>query len=1314
MLRKIMSVILVLAFVFSNLFMGVFSADAGTSWTKEKAEHLAKRALYRVTQERIDELYKAGSPEAAYKILTEEPDEKAVQKYENELNYFLNHSDLSRGWTWDKYYWLAITKDPNDFKRKAHFMLEDIFSVSSDTVPAKDIIAWHRHLYDNTFENYEQIVYDSVYSKAPTYYLNLLNSNTHNPNENFARELMQLFLMEQCPPLDPNCSEDEKNYSESDVNSLAYFLTWFRGNRNSENVTYEKKHHNNEAREFLGALYQPYKEDPAQVVHHIFNEREKEIADFVAWRYLKYYVYDEVPQSVIDKYSKIFRANDFEIEPLIKAILTGDEIYSTASMNEIRYKNPIELLLWAQALYRQSTEIIDFPVTQLAELGLSSYRPDGWIFGRAGMDSNDQWIDESTMNIWYSVASRIAYSRNENYDMAHIFNYGDDIDTISDKLEERFFIWAKMPADLRAQFKNVFEDERGLSLDVYNGTIASDRKVRLLIGLTIAQPEFFLQSGYNQNLDAAAVKETASKYDDKGSVILLNFNGWADFLQFWAPTEHEEYRKSRGWLAMNDMDTIHLANGYKMNKELQDFYPYFASGELKIINNAWVPNATRSHSEARIKISKWGMDDFWVSWKFFQDFEGKAQQISFTGTVPTVFSWAKSISVGWRDISFKPPYEVRRAGLHELYPDAIRNIIGARQYPGFVWETVAGGLKLDEMATEAWKAGWSFSGKLNFISKLSQNNIWKVYYVNAYGWYDTHSGQKGRLNWQLRVLNRDLVKFYEQERAAGRKVTIVWFSEFGRTLKMNWNGWTDHWEGSWIFILSNDENIDFPSMAWNVDFSTQDRNWLKHEVDIRAVWNGVFGWVFWEDMTGFFPNNPETNKPYSIYDYPTKEDLHTNNNESLPGKPFPGSWDDSNLDIDLPKEKPKAEAQEHQKPFCNIVASKTVIAPNERVKFDVEMKNHFRVKIPGIWGKDYPDSLKGHWTWRKDYEFGEETKGSFYRTFKESTKQTVLVQSRIDHRTIVDFECSVDIVVQEKYLEPEDERTCDIVMSKTEFKPWEVFEVTLVGQRDIKRAYFNSGESWKGRYLRKMPTRYELVAPNNDMELKMYVVSESRGNQICTKDIKIIKPHEENPDMPYCNLNSRNYVWVRERYKLDWELSPNVVSARLNGTTYYSEYHLKKGWTEFTSPDFKYDILNKDPKINWEMEVYTKDWNKYTCNREIDIRYNRLQQFNRDRVRAEKIEWIIAYEQRLLVNEKNREYYNWGYNYKDYAPKSVVRIKAQIESYQAKGWDTTRNEEALAEIEAKIKEKEEGWDAYLVEWQKKYDAKPAEVWARYE
>ena len=74
--------------------------------------------------------------------------------------------------------------------------------------------------------------------------------------------------------------------------------------------------------------------------------------------------------------------------------------------------------------------------------------------------------------------------------------------------------------------------------------------------------------------------------------------------------------------------------------------------------------------------------------------------------------------------------------------------------------------------------------------------------INHGGW-DTHEGQAGRFANQMRQLSLGLAAFHEDMAASGRRAVTVVMTEFGRRLRSNKSGGTDHGHGACWLVLGD-------------------------------------------------------------------------------------------------------------------------------------------------------------------------------------------------------------------------------------------------------------------------------------------------------------------------------------------------------------------------------------------------------------------------------------------------------------------------------------------------------------------------------
>jgi uncharacterized protein (DUF1501 family) len=111
------------------------------------------------------------------------------------------------------------------------------------------------------------------------------------------------------------------------------------------------------------------------------------------------------------------------------------------------------------------------------------------------------------------------------------------------------------------------------------------------------------------------------------------------------------------------------------------------------------------------------------------------------------------------------------------------------------------------------------------------------------GGFDTHANQKADHSALLRLLDRALESFLSdlQRSEAGRKTLVLAFSEFGRRVKENGSGGTDHGKASLMFALGKPVAGglygEYPSLT---DLDDQD---LRFNVDFRRAYATAIEWM---------------------------------------------------------------------------------------------------------------------------------------------------------------------------------------------------------------------------------------------------------------------------------------------------------------------------------------------------------------------------------------------------------------------------------------------------------------------------------------
>jgi uncharacterized protein (DUF1800 family) len=211
-------------------------------------------------------------------------------------------------------------------------------------------------------------------SAAMLNFLNNQQNRKDHPNENFAREVMELFTI------------GRGNYSESDVKEAARAFTGWTANFQGEFV-FRRFQHDFGSKTVLGRSGNFEGEE----VLNILLE-EKKTAVYITTKLYRFLV-NEIPDAThIQWLSDRFYKNGYEIGPLLEDIFTSDWFYENKHIGT-RIKSPIELLAGIRRLLPM--QIDDATGQLLLQRGLGQvlfYPPNvaGWPGGKT-------WIDSSSL-----------------------------------------------------------------------------------------------------------------------------------------------------------------------------------------------------------------------------------------------------------------------------------------------------------------------------------------------------------------------------------------------------------------------------------------------------------------------------------------------------------------------------------------------------------------------------------------------------------------------------------------------------------------------------------------------------------------------------------------------------------------------------------------------------------------------------------------------------------------------------------------------------------------------------------------------------
>lgn len=182
-------------------------------------------------------------------------------------------------------------------------------------------------LRSNALGNFKSFVRDIGVTPAMVEYLDAKLNRKGHPNENYARELLELFTV----GLD--------NYSQQDVTELARALTGWSDIPESFSVVFSPEHFDDTDKTVFGRT-ENFSYDSA--IDLIFDERPNEIAQFVCTKIYKFFVYAEPDQAIVDELADLFIAENFDVAPVIRTLLKSAHFFDNAFVRSA-IKTPLEL-----------------------------------------------------------------------------------------------------------------------------------------------------------------------------------------------------------------------------------------------------------------------------------------------------------------------------------------------------------------------------------------------------------------------------------------------------------------------------------------------------------------------------------------------------------------------------------------------------------------------------------------------------------------------------------------------------------------------------------------------------------------------------------------------------------------------------------------------------------------------------------------------------------------------------------------------------------------------------------------------------------
>ncbi|MDR6554503.1 DUF1800 domain-containing protein [Paenibacillus qinlingensis] len=286
----------------------------GAQWTNKEVVHLLGRAGFGTTKEEIATCLSLGREEtvrrlvSGKKVLDQAPDLAPFDQFHSDGKKALDPLQLVD----QQIYWLhRMVNSPTPLIEKMTLFWHGHFATANYKVKDASLMAKQNDLFRTyALGNFKELLTEIGKDPAMMIWLDVNQNKKGKPNENYAREVMELFTL------------GIGHYTETDVKESARALTGWSYNKNEHKVNYNAKQHDNDAKTLLG---ESGKLDADDVIDILFHQ--KALPMFLAVKLLHYFATDTPSDSWVQSLAALITQKQ-TVGEVLQELFLSDEFYA--------------------------------------------------------------------------------------------------------------------------------------------------------------------------------------------------------------------------------------------------------------------------------------------------------------------------------------------------------------------------------------------------------------------------------------------------------------------------------------------------------------------------------------------------------------------------------------------------------------------------------------------------------------------------------------------------------------------------------------------------------------------------------------------------------------------------------------------------------------------------------------------------------------------------------------------------------------------------------------------------------------------------
>jgi uncharacterized protein (DUF1800 family) len=298
---------------------------------------------------------------------------------------FTDLGDLRRWWI----YRMTYSKRP--LEEKITLFWHGHFATSNAKVGNAYLMYEQNELFrKNGLGDFQTLLNKVSKDSAMIKWLDNQDNRKNKPNENYAREIMELFTL------------GIGNYSETDVKEAARAFTGWMA---PDGFYFNKKQHDFGEKTFLGAKGKFNGEDICNAL-----ACKPETAKFISRKMIRFFSHDDPDEATVERIAEVYMASNGNLRSVMKAVLIDKSFIGDKSYH-CKIKSPVEMVIGT--LKTLQVQKLDGDLAALmSRMGQNLFEPPNV----KGWDGGLTWIASDTLMERFNFAARISTQKFDTVD----------------------------------------------------------------------------------------------------------------------------------------------------------------------------------------------------------------------------------------------------------------------------------------------------------------------------------------------------------------------------------------------------------------------------------------------------------------------------------------------------------------------------------------------------------------------------------------------------------------------------------------------------------------------------------------------------------------------------------------------------------------------------------------------------------------------------------------------------------------------------------------------------------------------------------